>query len=1024
MSRIVPTPEQVGESNHSNHSNRVTFDLPKGTTSPSRTPSVISVSSLNFTLKQPHYHPLHQPSWREQLAVELDNSAIGSIWKLVDAFINILLCAIYIANTAHLKKELPLFNVCFEAVMAILLLMEYIPKFYIYEFETWGSLFTRASPILTALTVSPVFVAVWGSVIKEARYVVFFYPFRFIRCYLSVYDCLVRSEKSVLRLGQVTSRVLIFLVSILFLVLTSSSLLHGVEYAYMATVFFTTIMLGTVGYLSDIVPDNAFPRILLMVIFITGLIFIPYYITELTSLIRSKSVYDKPFRKISQQPHVIIIAPTIELPSLRHFLKEFYSLAHGSATFNTKVVILNSTDPTERVKTFLSDPVYAHRVQYIRGSPLDARSLEKSNARNASAYFILAKKFTQQSEIIDAENVLRAIALRKFNVGPKLYIQCILPENKVHFESLNPEQVICTDELKLAILAHSCLTPGLSALLYGLITSFTYESLQDLRSGKKNSSFGFDSEIIEDYVTGFSQSIYTTTISDHFSGRRFLSVAECLYDSLGVVLFAIGIPKQRSFNNNWMLDYSDEEENEDSKNYMVLINPGDYIVKGDEIGFIIASNGALIDGVSSYEWQSSQSRTNLMPERHMPSEKHPLLAGDKLKNIGGGNYDTKKPTISSDHQHYDYPHRPDSSTLRRHRALSTPLSFSVDYPHDLASHDYSAMSSNLPSSHTQDIEHSLIDSIVGHILLCDYSPTLFPRNLDCFVSPLRKSYLEKITPIIILSPVRPSQSQWKILSQFDQVYFVQGNPMTREGLENGRVRYAKQAVSDHFLFNEFSGVLLNINMLQTGDPDRFHKDIKVESLCRYACTTLLNLHISNKVTSCKNRNGEKAEDASSMLVFLNIKAMCKEDIDVFVEFVHMDNMKFMSEDTSTIDQNMQPHLSPAFMTGTCISLSMLDSIICQSFYQPHLVSIVEQMLFGAPPLHLPSGATCPAPAHSHIFQIPVPRLFVGYQYSELFRFLLSEKKSIPLGLYRAKRVRTSSGHIKEMKYVYTCPKHN
>ncbi|CAG8555643.1 1190_t:CDS:2, partial [Acaulospora colombiana] len=89
------------------------------------------------------------------------------------------------------------------------------------------------------------------------------------------------------------------------------------------------------------------------------------------------------------------------------------------------------------------------------------------------------------------------------------------------------------------------------------------------------------------------------------------------------------------------------------------------------------------------------------------------------------------------------------------------------------------------------------------------------------------------------------------------------------GLENGRVRYAKQAVSATLvLLEELAGILL------------FNS---------------LNI----------NRNGEKAEDASSMLIFLNIKAMCREDIDVFVEFVHMDNMKFMSEDTSTIDQNMQ-----------------------------------------------------------------------------------------------------------------------
>ncbi|CAB5366174.1 unnamed protein product [Rhizophagus irregularis] len=918
---------------------QVTFRIPTNSTSSSRASSVISIASANFTLKQPRYHTLYKPSWREQLAVELDNSAIGSIWKLVDAFFNILLCVVYVANTSHMKGTLPTLNIWFES-------------------------YTDSD------------------------------CFNHLPCGCNCNRPL-RSEKSVLKLGQVTSRFLIFLQSIIFLVLTGSSLLHGVENAYMKAqnltfldaVFFTTIMLGTVGYLSDIVPDNAFPRILLLAIFTTGLIFIPYSISELIALIRSKSVYDKPFKKISQQPHVIIIAPTIELPSLRHFLKEFYSTAHGSATVNTKVVILNPVEPTDRVRTFLSDPVFAHRVQYVRGSSLEARSLEKADAKNASAYFILAKKYTQQSEIIDAENVLKTIALRKFNQGPKLYIQCILPENKVHFESLNPEQIICTDELKLAILAHSCLTPGFSTLIYGLTTSFTFESAHELR--KRQNSDGFDTNAIEDYITGMSQSIYTTTLSEYFSGRTFLEVAVRLYDSLGIVLFAIGIPKQRSIGRyaGWSYDQNSEEE-EDTKNYMVLINPGDYTVKGDEIGFVIASHSSIADDVSSYEGgnQRNERQAQVQPERQ------PLLSADVLKNnSGGGYFDIKKkggPSTTPDAQ-LEYPHRPDSSTMRRHRAMSTP-----DQRNDHQAHHSSHHSSH-PSHHpphpsytidpasttlaniVHEIEHpnSVVDTIIGHILICDYSPTIFPRNLDCFVSPLRKPYLEKIIPIVILSLVRPSQSQWKILSHFDQIYFVQGNPMTREGLELGRVKHAKQAV------------------------------ILADS------TRIL-------------RNGEKTEDASAMLVYLNIKAMCKVDIDVFVEFVHMDNMKFMSEDASAIDKNMKAHHSPAFMAGTCFTLSMLDSIICQSFYQPHLVAIIQHLLFGARPLHLLSGATCPAPVYSHCFQISVPEAYIGFQYGVLFKYLVEEKKVIPLGLYRTKRVKTSDSNIKSIKYVYTCPKYN
>ena len=199
-----------------------------------------SLSSMDFTLKQPIYQPVCQPMWREELAVRLDTSSLGSIWKLFDAFLNIALCLIYVSNTNLLKTTVPLGRVWFEFVVAILLVIQYVPKFYITEFTSWRSLFTCLSPILTVLAVFPTVVLVRDANFADAPELVFFYPFRFIRCYFSVYDCLVRSEKSVLHIGQVTSKVAIFGSSILFLVLTGSSLLHGVEFVYQVRMRFSS----------------------------------------------------------------------------------------------------------------------------------------------------------------------------------------------------------------------------------------------------------------------------------------------------------------------------------------------------------------------------------------------------------------------------------------------------------------------------------------------------------------------------------------------------------------------------------------------------------------------------------------------------------------------------------------------------------------------------------------------------------------------------------------------------------------
>jgi hypothetical protein len=59
--------------------------------------------------------------------------------------------------------------------------------------------------------------------------------------------------------------------------------------------------------------------------------------------------------------------------------------------------------------------------------------------------------------------------------------------------------------------------------LYGLTTSFAFETVNALR--KRQNSDGLDTDAIEDYIAGMSQSIYTTTLSEYFSGQTFLAVA-------------------------------------------------------------------------------------------------------------------------------------------------------------------------------------------------------------------------------------------------------------------------------------------------------------------------------------------------------------------------------------------------------------------------------------------------------------------------------------------------------------------
>jgi hypothetical protein len=124
--------------------------------------------------------------------------------------------------------------------------------------------------------------------------------------------------------------------------------------------------------------------------------------------------------------------------------------------------------------------------------------------------------------------------------------------------------------------------------------------------------------------------------------------------------------------------------------------------------------------------------------------------------------------------------------------------------------------------------------------------------------------------------------------------------------------------------------------------------------------------------------------------------------------------------------------------GTCYSVTFLDSLVCQAFYNPHLLKILEQLLFDLP---LPGYITAmlekadasqedrrssyqaedPLPPNSHLYSVPVPKEFHGREYGKLFEHLITKHKAIPLGLYRNKRVLTKRGKMTTVSYVLPSP---
>ncbi|KAJ2393912.1 hypothetical protein GGI23_004897 [Coemansia sp. RSA 2559] len=329
------------------------------------------------------------------------------------------------------------------------------------------------------------------------------------------------------------------------------------------------------------------------------------------------------------------------------------------------------------------------------------------------------------------------------------------------------------------------------------------------------------------------------------------------------------------------------------------------------------------------------------------------------------------------------------------------------------------------------------DSLSGHVVVCDTSAD-FPANIVYLISCIRAaapsevtgisedsdivglapssstarinpflSMYEQITrsynapattstktapflnmqPIVVLSLAEPTDEQRADLERFGSVQLVKGSPLSRIDLARVSIHTARSAI-----------VLANR-----------------EERVRAASDTSNMLSLTGSDTTAT-----ATADAPALLSVLNIEALTYENADFFmtVEFIHRENMQFVG-DTETITINdvyAQAFLRPSFMSGRVYAPVMLDTLVCQAYYNPHVLGILRRLIFshgnvvhalGSAKLDR-AGVSMPGPesesedaSAAHVFLVDIPSRLHGRKYSSLFAYCCFSHAAIPIGLYRA-----------------------
>ena len=245
--------------------------------------------------------------------------------------------------------------------------------------------------------------------------------------------------------------------------------------------------------------------------------------------------------------------------------------------------------------------------------------------------------------------------------------------------------------------------------------------------------------------------------------------------------------------------------------------------------------------------------------------------------------------------------------------------------------------------------------------------------------PLRARYKAKHFPILIIDKNEHISSEiWKEIQYFPDIYYMQGNPIKSDDLKKAGVSKAQAVV----------------------------------------------------ILSKYNQDNELLEmmDADSIFIYKAVKNESKKTL-IIADLISTNSIGYLAAPS---DENSDLHgfwLSEAFAAGELYISSMLDTLICQAFYNPYILNIISQLMLGESTFKFPEETLTRLNKHkflnSSLNLYKIKELMEKYKFQNLnipqkitfklvFEFLV-DKNMIPVGILRA-----PTDDFKQ-KYVFLAP---
>ncbi|CAK7291095.1 Potassium channel subfamily T member 1 [Vulpes lagopus] len=861
-----------------------------------------------------------------------------------------------------------------QVIVAIISFLETMLLIYLsYKGNIWEQIF-RVSFILEMINTLPFIVTIFWAPLRNL-----FIPV-FLNCWLAKHaleNMINDFHRAILRTqSAMFNQVLILFCTLLCLVFTGTCGIQHLERAgenlsLLTAFYFCIVTFSTVGY-GDVTPKIWPSQLLVVIMICVALVVLPLQFEELVYLWmeRQKSGGNYSRHRAQTEKHVILCVSSLKIDLLMDFLNEFY--AHPRLQ-DYYVVILCPTEMDIQVRRVLQIPLWSQRVIYLQGSALKDQDLMRAKMDNGEACFILSSRNEVDRTAADHQTILRAWAVKDFAPNCPLYVQILKPENKFHVKFA--DHVVCEEECKYAMLALNCICPATSTLITLLVhTSRGQEGQESPEQWQRM------------YGRCSGNEVYHVRMGDskffrEYEGKSFTYAAFHAHKKYGVCL--IGLKR------------------EDNKS--ILLNPGPRhilatsdtcfyinITKEENSAFIFKqeekqkrkglSGQGLYDGSSRLPMHSivaSMVAMDLQNTECRPAQGGGGGGGGKLMLPTENGSGSRRPSIAPVLE------LADSSALLPCDLLSDQsedeMTPSDDEGLSVVEYvkGYPPNSPYIGSSPTlchllpvkapfcclrldKGCKHNSYEDAKAYGFknkLIIVSAETAGNGLYNFIVPLRAYYRSRkeLNPIVLLLDNKPDHHFLEAICCFPMVYYMEGSVDNLDSLLQCGIIYAD------------------------------------------------NLVVVDKESTMSAEEDYMA-DAKTIV---NVQTMFRlfPSLSITTELTHPSNMRFMqfrAKDSYSLalsklekrerenGSNLAFMFRLPFAAGRVFSISMLDTLLYQSFVKDYMISITRLLL---------GLDTTPGSGYLCAMKVTEEDLWIR-TYGRLFQKLCSSSAEIPIGIYR------------------------